>query len=118
MRTLLLVDGIAALGFAIAFLALPALTLSLFGVQVDGIGVVLARLLGAALLGYAGFMLATRNGEPNTLKAMTRGQILFDIAGVAVTAHAAASGVTNALMWLITGLFAILVVWRGYLGFR
>ena len=118
MRALLLVDGIAALGFAVAFLAVPALTLSLFGVQVDVVGTMLARLLGASLLGYAGFMLATRNGDPSTLKSMTRGQILFDIAGVAVTAHAAASGATNALMWGITGLFAILVIWRGYLGFR
>lgn len=118
MRALLLVDGIAALGWGIAFLAVPALVMGLFGVHVDVVGAVLGRLLGGALLGYAGLMLATRNGDPKTLKSMTRGQILFDLAGVAVTAHAAASGATNALMWGITGLFAILVIWRGYLGFR
>jgi hypothetical protein len=88
MRALLLVDGVAALGWGIAFLAVPALVMGLFGVQIDPAGTMLARLLGASLL------------------------------GVAVTAHAAATGTANALMWGITGLFAILVIWRGYLGYR
>ena len=118
MRALLLVDGIAALGFAIPFLAVPAFSMNLFGIQPDAAGIMLARLLGASLLGYAGLMLMTRNGEPKTLVSMTRGQMLFDLAGVAVTAHAAATGTANALMWLITGMFGALVIWRGYLGYR
>jgi hypothetical protein len=114
LKTLFLANTIIATLFGLAFLFHPSGLMSLYGVSL-GIGAVLiARLFGAALLGYGILTWLVRNAyDSAALKAIVIALFLSDLAGCIVAIFGQLSGATNALGWSTVAIYALLAVGFG-----
>jgi hypothetical protein len=121
-RILMTVAAIDGIGFGLAALVVPELTISVFGGELNALGLALFRQLGGIIIGYGLIDWFVRNLEPGPMRRGLAIGNLVTFSAIAITASIIASGgLLNALGWGIAaihafvslGLIAVLVTSMG-----
>ncbi len=113
----LTVKAIITLVFGIAFVLVPAALMSLYGVTLDPVGILLARLLGACLVGIGLICWFDKSADRNVLQNITLALFIGDTVGFIGALLAQFSGVLNALGWANVAIWLFLALGLGYFRF-
>jgi len=115
LRNLFVVNAVIALGFGASFVLAPALALSLYGVTVSAAGIVLARLMGAMLLGICVFTWFARDPEDSgARRGIVLGQFTHCAIGFIVSLLAQLAGLMNTLGWSLVAIYLLLALGYAY----
>lgn len=92
--------------------------MAVFGVPLDGGGMLMARVLGSALIGFTLIFWWSRN-VPNsdTLQAILRASFIYNVVDFPVVLIATLTGVMGVLGWSAVILHLLLAIGFGYFGF-
>jgi membrane-bound ClpP family serine protease len=114
LRTLLLIAGILALVFGLAFLLAPRPTLALYDVSSEPAVVLLARFFGAALvqIGLV-FYLIRDVADLRTQRGVVLGAFLGSLAGFVVALTAQFWGLVNQFGWTTVAIYGLLLLGYG-----
>jgi hypothetical protein len=116
--TLLVIYAAISLIFGIGFLIAPNLILSVYGLELDALGIFLARILGAAMLALAILTWSTRNIGPSEARnAIVLSLFVFESLGFVLSLIAQLAGVLGQMGWSFVILFLIFAVALGYARF-
>ena len=117
LGTLMSVNAVFALLFALGFLLVPAYLLSAYGAEADAELVQMARFFGSAMLGYAMLTWFARNAEQSKARrAIVLGLSVSFVVGFIVALQGQLSGAVGTLGWLTVGLYLLFAL--GYLYFE
>jgi hypothetical protein len=115
MDVLLTVSFIVVTLFGIGFLIIPATLMSPFGISLDTIATIFARLFGSALLGYAFLLWFARNiKQAGFRKVVAYSLFTYYLVSLALIVIAQVNGLLNFWGWSLVLLHAILAVWFGF----
>ena len=118
LSTFLVLSAIYYGGFGLGLLVAPAPFMSVFGVTLDGGGMLMARVLGAALLNLTLIFWWSKNAaNSDTLQVILRANCLYNIADIPVVAFAILTGTMGALGWSAVVLHLLYAAGFGYFGF-
>ncbi len=110
-----LVDAFIALVFGSGLVLAPALLLSILGARTDDAGIVVARLLGALLLGYAGVGWYTARAADSVLRRnIIRTEAAVNLVAVVISVAGTIAGTLNVLGWSLAVVFGVLASARLY----
>lgn len=119
LSALLVINAILAAAFGIGFIIAPVQLLARYGVAIDGGAVTVARLLGAAFIGFAAVTWHAREApESPALRAIIFGMFLADVLGFGIALHSRLMGLGNALGWSTVAIYAVLAAGFGYFAFK
>lgn len=120
LNVLLLVAGLLALIFGLAFLILPAALLPLYGIQPDADSTLMARFFGAALTHLGLALYLVRNvQEAATRRGLVLAGVIGSIAGVAVALTGQLMDIVNPLGWSTVVIYgALLIAYASLMGSR
>jgi membrane-bound ClpP family serine protease len=114
LRSLLLLAGVIALVFGLAFLLAPRTMLPLYGVAVDPGTVLMARFFGAALVQLGMVLYLIRDvGDLRTQRGVVIGSFLGSVAGLVVALTGQFWGVVNELGWSTVAIYGLLTLGYG-----
>lgn len=107
LKNLFVIHAVVALVNGAGLIAAPGPYLGLFGVSVSGADALLvARLLGAALLTYCFVAWLARDADDSVARqAIVLGFFLTAVIGFVIVLIAQLSGVLNALGWLVVAIY-------------
>jgi len=115
-----LIAGIVALFFGLAFLVIPVQTLALYGVRPDILAEFMSRYFGSALTGIGILLLAVRKVE--TREGMVRGGALGMLAlcvtGLIVSIWDLVAGISGNFLWVNIIVYGLLGVGFAFLLFK
>jgi hypothetical protein len=115
VRTMLTVNTLLALLFGIGFLILPGVILPIFGIAADPATMLMAELLGAALIGIGVVTwLVKDSGFTPPVRAIVTGLLVFNVLGFIVSLLAVVNGVTNGVGWILPAALLIEALPRVY----
>ncbi|MFC1825547.1 hypothetical protein ACFL9T_22780 [Thermodesulfobacteriota bacterium] len=118
LSTLMVINTFVAGLFGIAFVLVPGTLLSLYGVTLSQGGLVVARLFGAALVGFGLLtFLAMKAEESEARRAIIFALFLGDVVGFIVALQGQLSGAINALGWSTVVIYLLLALGFGYFQF-
>jgi len=118
LSTLFTANAIFAAILGLAFVSMPEIAMSFFGVTLGPGGVYVARLLGGVLLGVAVLTWSARNaGESEARKAIILSRLVCETLGFIVTLLGQLTGVVNALGWLTVAITLLFALGFGYFQF-
>ena len=118
LGTVLTVNAIIALLFGLGFVLAPAATLAPYGLTTDDSGILVARLFGAAVLGYAVLTWSARNSEESAARrAIVLALFLSFGIGLVVSLVGQLSGLVNALGWSTVAIYLVFTLGYGYFQF-
>ena len=118
LSTLFIINTVVAGVFGLAFVLMPDTAMSFYGATLSPAGVLVARLFGAALLGYAVLSWFTRNAEDSEArKASLLGMFVGDAVGFIVALLGQLAGVVNAFGWSTVAIYLLLALGFGYFYF-
>ncbi len=118
LRTLFVVDTFVAGAFGVILLFAPGLLFTLYGLQYGASADIIARLLGAFVLGQAPLLWAMRDHTATPAGiAITRAHGTIDTVCTILSAQACLRGVMNGQGWVVVVLFALFGSARLYYGF-
>lgn len=118
LSSLLLFKAIVSVVSGLALLLLPSAFMGLAGVTLDVSGVVMARLVGALLVGIAVICWSARNADPSVgREALVLGLFVADTLGFVVILLAQLAGLMTAFGWVFVLLWLLLAAGLGYLRF-
>ena len=117
MKSLLVITAIGEAATGLAAVASPSLvTRLLFAVEVpEGVGIVLSRIAGVALLALGGACWLARS-ETNgaALRGLLTGVLIYDFAVAAVLVHAGlVLGMAGVVLWPAVIAHGALAIWCG-----
>ena len=93
--------------------------MSFYGSTLSAGGLLIARLFGATLLGYAVLTWFARDaGESDARWAIIVALCIYEAVGVIITVFAIVAGTLNPLAWLIVALYLFFALGFGYYLFR
>ena len=117
VRTFLSIAAVIALIFGLGFIVFPVGLTSLYGVALDPIGIYVAQLFGAALLGLAIINWSARDARE--MDGVLLGNLVANTIGFLVTlfGQVGQTGGINALGWITVALYLFLAVGHGYYRF-
>jgi len=119
LKTLLIINTIVALLFGLAFVFWPELLMTYYGITLSAGGAVIARLFGAALLGYAVLTWAARNADDSVArKAIVLSLFIGDAIGFVIALLAQFSGAVNSLGWSTVAVYLLLALAFMYFLFK
>jgi hypothetical protein len=119
LGVLFTVNAIVSMAFGLAFVFVPAEVLAFYGVTLTPGTAVVARLFGAALVGYGVVGWLARNApHSEALRAIVTGYFFGSTVGCVVALHGVLSGATNALGWSTLAIYALFAVGFGVFHFR
>lgn len=110
---LLSATALLALLFGVGLALMPDVLLGIFGVTLDVTGVLFARNLGGAWLGYALLNWQAREASTQTRRAVVQADLIVAAFGVVLSLYAI-STFGGALMWLWVALFVVFIAWQGF----
>jgi hypothetical protein len=114
LRSLLLLAGVIALAFGLAFLLAPRAVLPLYGVAVDPGIVLISRFFGAALVQLGMVLYLIRDvGDLRTQRGVVIGSFLGSVAGLVVALTGQFWGVVNGLGWSTVAIYGLLTLGYG-----
>ena len=118
-NTFLLIAGILALLFGLAFLLVPAQTMDMYGVTLDISGQYVARYLGSAFLGLGVLNWSARNAKSTEagLQAIILGGVILSITGFIASLFDVFTGPGNNLVWSTVVIYFFLMLGYGYFQF-
>ncbi|MCM4156898.1 hypothetical protein [Gramella sp. AN32] len=115
-----IVWAVIYLSFGLGLLFIPIQLMAIFGVTLDSDGIMMARILGAALTAYGLTFWLNRN-LPATDKAwhnLLLTSFIYNIVVIPIMLIAVLDGVTNAMGWMPFGQHIFLAATFGYFTFR
>lgn len=116
MKTLFTLHAFVSWLFGLALLVVPAALLAGYGITLDPGGIVIARLLGAALFGLGVAAWFARVAAPSeALRALILGDAVVSVLGCLVSIQGVLSSVSNALGWVNVVLFGFFALGFGTL---
>ena len=114
LRSLLLLAGIIALAFGLAFLLAPRPMLALYGITADPATVLVARFFGAALVQLGMVLYLIRDvGDLRTQRGVVIGSFLGSVAGLVVALTGQFWGVVNQFGWSTVAIYGLLTLGYG-----
>jgi hypothetical protein len=114
LRSLLLLAGVIALGFGLAFLLAPRPVLALYGVTADAATVLVGRFFGAALVQLGMVLYLIRDvGDIRTQRGVVIGSFLGSVAGLVVALTGQFWGVVNQFGWSTVAIYGLLTLGYG-----
>ncbi len=113
----LVVKAIISLAFGIAFVLVPAAVMSLYGVTLDPAGILMARFVGACLIGIGLICWFDRSADRDALQGITLALFVGDTVGFIVALLGQLSGLMNALGWANVAIWLLLALGLGYFRF-
>ena len=118
LSTFMVITAIVAFLFGLAFLLVAGTLMSFYGVSLSPGGLIVARLFGAALLGFAVLTWSARNAEESeALRAIILALFISDAIGFIVALIGQLAGVLNALGWSTVIIYLLLALGFGYFQF-
>jgi hypothetical protein len=117
VNNFLVVKAIISLAVGIVFALIPAAAMSSFGVTLDPSGTLMARFLGALLIGIGLICWLERNAESQALQGITLALCVADTIGFIFALLGQLSGLTNALGWVNVAVWLLLALGLGYFRF-
>jgi hypothetical protein len=117
LSNFLVVKAIISLAFGIALALVPAVVMSWYGVTLDPAGVLMARFVGACLIGIGLICWFDRSAEHDALQGITLALFVGDAVGFIVALLGQLSGLMNALGWVIVTIWLLLALGLGYFRF-
>jgi hypothetical protein len=113
---LFVIAAVVTLIFGLGFVLLPEQLLSLYGVnKLDPAPMLIARLFGAALLGYGALYWFARDAEASEARrAMLIGGFVTAAVGFVAFLLAQLGGALNGLGWVNVAIYLVLAVGFGY----
>jgi hypothetical protein len=117
LSNFLVVKAVISLAFGIAFALVPVAVMSLYGVTLDLGGALMARFLGACMIGIGLICWLDRNAGPQVLQGITLALCIGDTVGFIVALLGQLSGLTNALGWVNVVIWLLLALGLGYFRF-
>ena len=114
LSTFLVITAVVAFLFGLAFVLIAGPLMSLYGASLSPGGLLVARLFGAALLGFAVLTWCARNAEDSEgRKAIILALFISDAIGFIVALIGQLSGVVNALGWSTVIIYLLLALGFG-----
>lgn len=119
MSTLFMVTMIIEGIFALGFITIPGVMLGQFGVVLNDVAVVFARLFGSALLSFPVLLwYGRRSDKPEFKMGVARGLFMYYLASTPILLLTQTAGQMNAKGWSIVALHLVLLVWFSLYAFR
>lgn len=112
--------AVAYIGFGLGLLIIPFQFMGTYGVMLDNNGMLMARVLGAALTAYAFTFWLSRN-IPSSDKAwhnLLLTSFIYNVLDIPIVMTAILSGVMNSMGWIPVGLHLFLASTFGYFAFK
>jgi hypothetical protein len=114
LRSLLLLAGVIALAFGLAFLLVPRPTLALYGVAANPEIVLVSRFFGAALIQLGLVLYLIRDvGDLRTQRGVVIGSFLGSVAGLVVALTGQFWDVLNGFGWSTVAIYGLLTLGYG-----
>ena len=114
LRSLLLLAGVIALAFGLAFLLVPRPTLALYGVAANPEIVLVSRFFGAALVQLGLVLYLIRDvGDLRTQRGVVIGSFLGSVAGLVVALTGQFWDVVNEFGWSTVAIYGLLTLGYG-----
>lgn len=111
-------NSIVALLVGLGFTLVPATALTLYGISLSEPGLLVARLYGASVLGYAVLTWSARNTEESEARgAIVLALFVGFVIGFIVSLVGQLSGVVNALGWSTVVIYLAFALAYGYFQF-
>jgi hypothetical protein len=118
LSTLMVVNAVIAAAFGVCFVVVPGQLMSFYGPEVSPQLEYVARLFGAALLGFAVLTWTARNApDSDTRRAILLALVVGDGVGFVVALIGQIGGVMNALGWSTVVIYLLLAIGFGYFCF-
>ena len=117
LSNFLVVKAVISLAFGAAFALVPAAVMSLYGVTLDLGGALMARFVGACLIGIGLICWLDRDADPKALQGITLALCIGDTIGFIAALLGQLSGLTNALGWVNVVIWLLLALGLGYFRF-
>ncbi len=118
LKNLLVVNAVIALFFGLALILSPDRLLLVFGITLSEAGLLIGRLLGAAILGNAALMWLARDCEESEARRVIVLALAIGFAiGVIVAVQGQLSGVVNSAGWAIVAIYLLALLGYGYFRF-
>jgi len=119
IKHLMIVKAIVCLSFGLPMLLVPAQLLSVYGLELDINGVVMARLFGGALLSTMLLTWFARNDTGSTsLHAAVLYLFVYDGINFLVTLWATLSGIMSIMGWSVVAIYLFFTLGFGFALFR
>jgi hypothetical protein len=116
---LLILSGVLALVFGLAFFFVPVQTLALYSASTGPVGYLMASFFGAALIQVGLVFLLIRSvRDPGLIRAIAIGAALGDLAGLRVALFAVRNDMVNSLGWSSVVIYALLVLGFGWFAYK
>ena len=113
----LVVKAVISLAFGIVLALMPAAAMALYGITLDPAGILMARSLGACMIGIGLICWLDRNADPQALQGITLALCIGDTVGFIVALLGQLSGLANALGWVNVVIWLLLALGLGYFRF-
>jgi len=111
----MVIEGIFALGF----ISIPGVMLGQFGVTLNDVAVIFARLFGSALLSFPVLLWYGRSSDkPEFKTGVVRSLFMYYLASAPILLLTQTAGLMNAKGWSIVGLHLVLLIWFGVYAFK
>ena len=118
LGNLLMAGAVVTLTFGLSLVFIPVALFSLYGITVSDAGIVLARLFGAAFLGFTVLNWSARNAaDSEVLRGIVLANLLMDAVGFVVTLLGQLAGLANALGWSFVALYLLFALGFAYFQF-
>ena len=113
----LIIKAVISLLFGIALAVIPAQLMAIYGSTLDADAVLMARLVGALLIGVGLICWLSRNKSAESLQDIVLSLFIADTLGFLVVLMGQLSGLMNALGWIIVLIWLLLAIGLGYFRF-
>ena len=118
MKVFLVIKAIISMVFGLGFIIIPAVTSSLYGIQLDSYGLMMARWFAAFLVGIGLICIFTSMAADSKLQqGVFLSLFIADIIGFINSLVSQLAGLMNALGWILVAIWLILALGVGYLRF-
>lgn len=120
LSTFSIIWAVLYMAFGLGLLLMPGSFMANYGVTLDTGGLLMARILGAALTAYALTFYLNRNlplsdkGWQNLLLT----SFIYHVVDIPIVTIATMDGVMNAMGWMPVGLHVFLAATLGYFAFK
>lgn len=118
LGNLLMAGAVVTLVFGLSLVLVPGGLLSLYGITVNDAGILIARLFGAAFLGFTVLNWSARKAaDSEILRGIVLANLIMDAVGFIVTLLGQLAGLANALGWSSVALYLLFGLGFAYFQF-
>jgi hypothetical protein len=118
LGNLLTAGAVVTLVFGLSLVLVPGGLLSFYGITVNDAGILIARLFGAAFLGFTVLNWSARKAaDSEILRGIVLANLIMDAVGFIVTLLGQLAGLANALGWSSVALYLLFGLGFAYFQF-